>query len=138
MRAAPSPRRKKPLPSVVAPILAAPEPDRFVLTRDELDGARQEYLDGLPIAAAVVAIDSAGIIEVERANEPFHELTPCGARVTSRSLEQFDCSTGGSVGKMLHQFIDSGEPVCQFESGDSQMVGGRHFTVRLARLSPLA
>ena len=108
MQAAPSPRRKKPLPSAVAPIRAAPEPDQFVLTRDELDGARQEYLDGLPIAAAVVQVDTAGTIEVERANEIFHELAPCGARVTGRSLEQFDCSTGGAIGKMLCQFIDSG------------------------------
>jgi diguanylate cyclase (GGDEF)-like protein len=138
MQAAPSPRRKKPLPGAVAPIRAAPEPDQVVLTRDDLDGARQEYLDGLPIAAAVVQVDAAGTIEVERANEIFHELTPCGARVTDRTLEQFDCSTGGAIGKMLRQFIDSGEPVCQFESSDGQLVGGRHFTVRLARLSPLA
>jgi diguanylate cyclase (GGDEF)-like protein len=137
MQPKPSLRRKRPSPGAAAPITAASSPDRILFSREELDGARQEYLDGLPIAAAVVRIGPAGAIEVERANEIFHELTPCGARVTDRSLEQFDCSTGGAIGEMLRRFIESGEPVCQFESSDGQLVGGRHFTVRLARLGPL-
>ena len=66
MQAAPSPRRKTAIAKRgVAPMRAAPQPEAVPITLAELDAARQEYLDALPIAAAVLIVD-AGWYDADR------------------------------------------------------------------------
>ena len=132
MQAASSPRRKKAPDTAAAPIRAAPEPVLVSLSREELDGARQEYLDALPIAAAVLSLDTGRTIEVERANAQFLDLAH-DIRLMRGGCGEF--LKNGPIGATLRQFVDSHETVCQFESHDGQLVGGRHFMVRLARLT---
>ncbi|HEY0445012.1 MAG TPA: EAL domain-containing protein [Allosphingosinicella sp.] len=122
--------------TAVAPMARAPEPDLFRLTREELDGARQEYIDALPIAAAVLEVDGDGDIRIGRANEHFRDLAGWNER--GDCVDPAEFVRCGPMGETLRQFLASEESVCQFESHDGHRVGGRHFTVRLARLSPLA
>src|SRR3546814_15995163 len=42
----------------------------------------------------------------------------------------------GTIGKALNAFLKGEEKARQFEGHDGQAIGGRHFTVRLARLTP--
>src|SRR3546814_20343345 len=42
----------------------------------------------------------------------------------------------GTIGKALNAFLKGEEKARQFEGHDGQAIGGRHFTVRLARLQP--
>lgn len=112
---------------------AAPEPARIILTAEELNLARQEFLDALPIAAAVLEIDDGGLVAVERSNEHFRDLAGCPSMDSAAA--PLPC--GGEIGQALRQFLASRETVCQFESHEGQLIGGRHFTVRIARLSPL-
>jgi diguanylate cyclase (GGDEF)-like protein len=134
MQPASSSRRNK--ADVAADPDSAAEDELVILTPEEFHQARQEFLDALPIAAAVLEIGPGGEIQVERANDHFRDLTSWSA--CGQPVEQIDFTANGEILETLRQFVGGGEPVHQFESRDAQMVGGRHFTVRLARLSPLA
>jgi diguanylate cyclase (GGDEF)-like protein len=127
MQAAPSPRRKK------ASITAA----SIRRTADEAS-AGQEYLDALPIAAAVIALPVGGPARVEIANDHFRELTRHDERLRSHLIADVPLLARGPIGRNLADFLGSVEPVHQFDGSDGQAIAARHFVVRLARLSPTA
>jgi diguanylate cyclase (GGDEF)-like protein len=102
-------------------------------TAEEVD-ARQEYLDALPIAAAVISASPAGFAQVERANDHFRNLAGWDERLKASSVAEIELIGTGELGAALRAFIDGEEEVRQFESSDGRSVGGRHFLVRLARL----
>jgi diguanylate cyclase (GGDEF)-like protein len=128
MQAASSPRRTRET-TTAAPVRSA-APTR---TAEEIDG-RQEYLDALPIAAAVISASPAGFAQVERANDHFRSLAGWDERLKASSVAEIELIGRGVIGDALREFIEGEDEVRQFESGDGRSVGGRHFLVRLARL----
>ncbi len=103
---------------------------------EEQAGGQQEYLDALPIAAAVLGEDKEGILQIERANDHFRGLARCDERLKGCAVDRIDVIQRGPIGLALRDFLAGSEPVLQFEGGDGQVIGGRHFVVRLARLGP--
>lgn len=112
------------------PPSAASEINRLIVA------ARQDYLDALPIAAAIVAAGPGGAV-VNCANEHFRQLAEWDERLGERRVEQVALLSSGLIGARLAEFLESEEPAHQFESNDGRTVAGRHFTVRLARLKPM-
>jgi diguanylate cyclase (GGDEF)-like protein len=134
MQAASTPRRRKALDSAAAPVRVAKRAV-VAIAPEEKDGGHQEYLDALPIAAAVVGEDPKGILQVERANDHFRSLARCDERLSGCPVDGIDVLQRGPIGLALRDFLAGSDPVLQFEGGDGQVIGGRHFIVRLARLS---
>lgn len=116
-------------PGTGGPGAAASEADRLIAS------ARQDYLDALPIAAAIVAVADEGP-QLECANELFRQLAEWDERLGDRRIARVSFLRSGPVGDKLAAFLKRDEPAHQFESGDGRSIGGRHFTVRLARLKP--
>jgi diguanylate cyclase (GGDEF)-like protein len=114
-----------------------PPPSPFALSQVErrVEAARQDYLDALPIAAAVAYADDDGRAAIDVSNANFKALAglaevPCGTGAGTIPL------LGGRIGRALGQFLAGCEESDQFEGDDGNRVGGRHFTVRLSRLKP--
>ena len=110
----------------------------MAIAPEEKAGAQQEYLDALPIAAAVIGRTRCGLNEIERANDHFRALARCDERLDGCSIDCIDVLQRGPIGLCLRDFLDGEEPVHQFEGSDGEVIGGRHFLVRLARLSETA
>jgi diguanylate cyclase (GGDEF)-like protein len=98
--------------------------------------ARQDYLDALPIATAMIAVGRKGGAFVDCANEHFRHVAEWDERVGDRGVAQIRLLSTGTIGRRLAEFLGGTEPAIQFESDDGRAVGGRHFTVRVARLRP--
>ncbi|PSJ37131.1 putative bifunctional diguanylate cyclase/phosphodiesterase [Allosphingosinicella deserti] len=96
---------------------------------------RQEYLDALPIAAAIFRLDEPDLLWVDVANEPFTDLVGWTAVTRSRAATEADIVNGSGLADTIVQFLKSKEESRQFESSDGRVVGARHFVVRLARLT---
>lgn len=134
MQVAPSPRRRK-APDVAAAPERVAKGEVVAIAPEEQAGAPQEYLDALPIAAAVVGRTRAGSHEIERGNDHFRGLARCDERIDNCTIDCIDLLKRGPIGIALRDFLEGTEPVHQFEGGDGEVIGGRHFIVRLARLS---
>ncbi len=117
MHAASSPRRGK-------AALTETTPSR---TADEADGAAQEYLDALPIAAVLIGSAPGAPPAIERANDHFRELARHDERLRSGLVADVPLLSAGQVGASLREFLSGAEPVLQFEQSD--------LVVRFARLS---
>ena len=112
------------------PAGVAPEVDRL------LGLARQVYLDALPIAAAMITAEE-GEPYIECANDHFRFIAQWDERMGERRVSQVPLLSGGPVGTRLAAFLRSEDPAFQFDTADGRSIGGRHFTVRLARLKLL-
>src|SRR3546814_15703840 len=69
------------------------------------------------------------------ANENFRQLTDWNGH-EGKWVSQVAFLESGTIGKALNAFLKGEEKARQFEGHDGQAIGGRHFTVRLARLKP--
>jgi len=108
----------------------SPELDRLILY------ARQDYLDALPIAAAVVVVHGDGSATIDCANEHFRHYAEWDERVGDRGLDRFRLVSAGRIGERVKAFLAGDDPALQFDSDDGRTIGGRHFVIRLARLRP--
>ena len=95
---------------------------------------RQDYLDALPIAAAVFRLDAAGSLWVDLANELFTSLADHDPAPEGWLCQDNPFLGESGLGETIGQFLTDGEPSLQFESNDGRLVGARHFLIRLARL----
>jgi len=95
--------------------------------------ARQDYLDALPIAAAVLCVGSAAESYVEAANDHFCMLAGWHEGWRGNRAEQSTFLRQCAITDKMAAFIHSGEVAQQFDSHDGQ-IGGRTYTVKLARL----
>ena len=101
-----------------------------------LAGARQTYLDALPIAAAIVtSIPNEPMLEA--ANELFRSIAEWDERLGERRLSQIKIFRTGPLASRLSHFLAGDDPAHQFDTTDGRPLGGRHFTVRFARLRVL-
>src|SRR5687768_9170004 len=108
----------------------SPELDRV------FSSARQGYLDALPVAAAILSIDDDSTT-IECANEHFRLVAEWDERMGDRLVAHVPLLRAGPVGSRLSAFLKSDDPAYQFDTADGRSVGGRHFTVRFARLTRL-
>lgn len=133
MQAASTRRRKKPPIAAVASEEAAPLLRRVPAPEQVIDNARQDYLDALPIAAAIVAAPDSEPAYVDAANSRFCRIAGVDEAL-GRPIDQVPVLKAGPIGRALTDFLDGEEKAHEFDGHDGQMIGGRHFTVRLARL----
>ncbi|MDB5721414.1 MAG: bifunctional diguanylate cyclase/phosphodiesterase [Alphaproteobacteria bacterium] len=125
------PNRRKNLASA-APA-AAP---RLVLSDAEqtIVGARQDYLDALPIAAAIFSGEEGRDATIAVANEGFRELAGWQPERDGHGIVGNDFLEASGIGLAVESFLLGDEPVREYEGTDGQKVGGRHFIVRIAAL----
>ena len=137
MQVAP-PRRRKKSPDT-AVVLAAAEPAALRLPARVLENVRQDYLDALPIAATILYVGKDGAPRIDISNRLFRAIAECSPQCRSRAT---DCPFIRSVITVdaLDRFIAGGEDTLQFDAHDGRGIGGRHFTIRMAKLkaSPIA
>jgi diguanylate cyclase (GGDEF)-like protein len=100
-----------------------------------LEMVRQRYLDALPIAAAIITVADDSFIDC--ANDQFRLLADCDERLEERRIAQIPLLRSGPIGSRLTAFLKKDDPAFQFETADGRPIGGRHFTVRFARLTLL-
>ena len=100
-----------------------------------IDQTRRDYIEALPIAAAVLRRNEAGALFVALANEGFRRIAKlndeCGPLIDTVELLR-----AGPIHDELENFIASEEMAREFAGHDGKVIGGRHFRVRLARLRP--
>jgi diguanylate cyclase (GGDEF)-like protein len=100
-----------------------------------LEMVRQRYLDALPIAAAIITVNDDSFIDC--ANDQFRFLAEWDERLGERRIAQVPMLRSGPVGTRLTAFLKKDDPAFQFDTADGRSIGGRHFTVRFARLTLL-
>ena len=98
------------------------------------DRVRQDYLDALPIAAAVLRLDESGRASVSLANDNFRSLAAWREETDGCRADEIGFLKSSGLGSTIAEFLNADEQVRQFESSDGSAVGGRHFIVRIARL----
>lgn len=125
-------------PAAAAAETAAAAARRLTLHERVVEALRQDYLDALPIAAAVLAVGAAGDVRIDSANDHFRKLARWDDRRHGNCPDQVEFLTTSAINEKLASFLHSEEIAHQFESHDGQVIGGRHFTVKLARLKPSA
>lgn len=92
----------------------------------EFARARQDFLDALPVAAAVFCLRPDGGTDVQLANAQYERLS--GAGEGASFIES--CA----ILPRIAAFLGDGEAEERFEASESAAVGGRVFAVRLTRL----
>jgi diguanylate cyclase (GGDEF)-like protein len=95
---------------------------------------RQDYLDALPIAAAVLRLADEGRTAIDLANDNFRILAGWNEEAEGRCADDIPFLGASGLAGAIAEFLAAGELVRQFDCGDGRAVGGRHFIVRLARL----
>ena len=99
-----------------------------------LEAGRQGYLDALPIAAAIVALERRRPF-VECANEHFRFLAEWDERLGEQPHRPgADPARRARSARVSRAFLKADDPAHQFDTADGRSIGGRHFTVRFARL----
>jgi len=99
--------------------------------------ARQDYLNALPIAAAVLSLQESDIVLLA-ANEQFEVLDALSGAVPIRQGLVPSLVEREPLRSAIATFLAGDELSHQFEWQDGEGVGGRHFIVRLGRLAPHA
>jgi diguanylate cyclase (GGDEF)-like protein len=95
---------------------------------------RQDYLEALPIAAGVFRLDAiAGALLIDLANHQFAELSGWQGQSGS-AADALDFLQESGLTQTIADFLAADGQILQFETGDGNAVGGRHFLVRMARL----
>ncbi len=100
-----------------------------------LETVRQRYLDALPIAAAIVNISDDSVIDC--ANDQFRFLAEWDERLGERRVAEVPMLRSGPIGTKLSAFLKKNDPAFQFDTSEGRSIGGRHYTVRFARLTIL-
>ncbi|HEY0314384.1 MAG TPA: bifunctional diguanylate cyclase/phosphodiesterase [Allosphingosinicella sp.] len=119
-----------------------PRPPRRALDAARIEAdtivqqGRQDYLDALPIAAAVLQRGALGWSYVDLANPLFAELSG-GPPEPAAALAGIAFLARSGMAARAEAFLAGGEPVMEFEVSDGDAVAQRHFSIRLARLNVL-
>ena len=120
------------LEPVAAPARAAP---RLTRAEKEFADARQDYLDALPIAAFLACLDEEDRACVSIANSQFRAAAAWNERKHGNWVDDIAFLADTGVAQAITGFLLGDEQVRQFEAGDGNPVGGRHFEIRIARLN---
>lgn len=106
------------------------------LAQEEVQLARQDYIDGLPIAAAVLCQSEGGESYIDLANGLFAATVGWNGQGGTCRVDDIDFFAASGIGAALADFLASGERAFQFEGKDGRSIDGRYYIVRLARLRP--
>ncbi|MDP9414453.1 MAG: bifunctional diguanylate cyclase/phosphodiesterase [Pseudomonadota bacterium] len=120
------PRGRRKAPIAAIPSAGARQSIGHHSVEELIRTAREDYLEALPIPAALVCENQYGAIYIDTANEQF-------CRIAGSDGALFG---SGPIAEALAEFLAGTQPARQFESNDGRGIGGRHFTVRFARLKP--
>ena len=101
-----------------------------------IDNVRQDYLDALPIAAAIIAATDSEPAFIAAANTHFCRIGGSNDKTCGTRIDRVPFLKAGPIGRALRDFLDGEAAAHEFDGDDGQTIGGRHFTVRLARLAP--
>ncbi|SNS64324.1 diguanylate cyclase/phosphodiesterase [Sphingomonas laterariae] len=96
--------------------------------------ARQEYLNALPIAAAIVTEQLDGTVEI-LGNEQFQVLDAISGAIPIRPGATLPLVEREPVQTALADFLRGSARAHEFAWQDGEGVGGRHFVVRFGRLA---
>jgi len=97
---------------------------------------RQDYLDALPIAAAILQRGPGGWSYVDLANPLFAELAG-GPPEPATALAGIAFLARSGIAARAEAFLAGGEGTSEFDISDGDAVAQRHFSIRLARLNVL-
>lgn len=133
------PRRREASSGQEIPLTAVSPLPRTLSAADEIiENARQEYLDALPIAAAVLCVtDQGGGAYIDLANNLFRQLTNWSGH-EGKWVAQIPFLHKSTIGQAIGDFLHDSEKFRQFEVTDGRSIGARHFVLTLARLRPNA
>ena len=92
--------------------------------------ARHAFLAALPIPAAVIGEADGGALAVLATNAPYAVLDRAGPEGPLMQRPELIARVAS--------FLDAGEPACEGDWIDGDPLHGRHYTLRVARLAPLA
>lgn len=122
-------------PGAVARLARAASAQVVSLPAKDIDAARRDYIEALPIAAAMLRLDETGQLYVDLSNDPFRVTADWNGGEGNRVDEiPFFGETG--IAAALEDFLNRGERAYQFEVQDVRFVNGRYYTVRLSKLEP--
>jgi diguanylate cyclase (GGDEF)-like protein len=116
---------------------AAGRPPRLNRAEREFAAARQDYLDALPIPALIVCLDEDERPLVEMANDKFRQLAGWSEASGGAWADEIPFLAASGIGPAAAAFLRGDEQMRQFEGDDGHPVGGRHFDVRIGRLTRL-
>ncbi|HZG08903.1 MAG TPA: bifunctional diguanylate cyclase/phosphodiesterase [Allosphingosinicella sp.] len=94
---------------------------------------RQEYLDALPIGAAVFRLDERDGLVVDLTNQNFRDIAAWRAEPAAAAADNSFLGDSGMADR-VERFLAGEEQFFQFDCHDARQGGGRHFLVRVARL----
>jgi diguanylate cyclase (GGDEF)-like protein len=135
MDAAASPMREETLDDSL-PARAGGHEGLLTAEEREFARARQDFLDALPVAAAVVRLDDDGEMRVDLSNEKYRELAgPNG--LGEGEAEDLSFIAASGIAARIRAFLSGEEEIGQFDAADGLPVGGRIFAVRLVRFRAL-
>src|SRR3954469_18552233 len=97
---------------------------------------RQAYLEALPIAAAAFQLGDDGAARIDLANSRFCALI--GKPSDDGPLAGYNFLKSTGIAARAEAFLPSQEESVEFEVSAGHPVAGRHFAVRLTRLSILS
>jgi diguanylate cyclase (GGDEF)-like protein len=100
--------------------------------------APYDFLDALPIAAAVFAVQANGDVALAAANDGFRTLTRWDETSDGRGINDNGFLDESGIGIAIEGFLAGAETIRDFEGNDGRNVGGRHFVVRIAALASAA
>lgn len=108
----------------------------YAVSEGAIDLARKDYIDALPIAAAILCRDEAGHDFIDLANELFLSAVGWSGDESENRVADVDFFTATSIGATFRDFFERGETTYQFDMRDGRGINERYFTVRLASLKP--
>jgi diguanylate cyclase (GGDEF)-like protein len=108
----------------------------YSVSEAAVDLARQDYIDALPVAAAILCQDLDGRTYIDLANEVFHDTAAWNPETGSKWIDELDFFQKTCIGRALADFQCRGERAYQFDIQDGRTISGRYHTVRLAKLRP--
>jgi diguanylate cyclase (GGDEF)-like protein len=117
---------------------ARPRPKARPRREQPVIDPRQDYLDALPVAAALCRLDVGGRVTVDAANQAFQALAGCDGPAAGRWLAQIPFLRENASGSRIEELIERQDGICEFDAHDCGGIGGRHFSVRLSRLRTTA
>lgn len=136
MQVAQSRRRDRTPDTVVGRSPQATAARFYSVSEGAMDAARQDYIDALPIAAAILCQDVCGRSYVDLANGLFLNTVAWDPETDGCWTEEIEFFAATMIGEAMRDFFEQGETACQFEARDDRGINGRCFTVRLATLKP--
>ena len=134
MQVAPTRRRKKSPATAVAPAGGTPAAFRDRPGGESAEALGQDYLDALPIAAALLHLDRRGEIRIDIGNAEFRRLSGWNGE---EAVAKADLLPSGRIGLAVAEFLAGPQQSVEFDGSEGR-VGGRHFAIQLARLKPNA